>query len=82
MWGARGPFPLAVALVVAVVKPVVCCCSMASARTTLVQWNPGRSSKRHQDGRGVIIVGPQCGNKLIREKSLLALYLRLIITLP
>jgi hypothetical protein len=40
MWGSRGPFQLAAALVVAVVMPVVCRCSMARAQTTLFQWNP------------------------------------------
>jgi hypothetical protein len=41
MWGAMGTFVPVAAMVVAVVTPVVCCCSMAGAQTTLVQWNPG-----------------------------------------
>jgi hypothetical protein len=38
---ARGPFPPAAAMVVVVVMPVVCSCSVAGAQTTLVQLNPG-----------------------------------------
>jgi hypothetical protein len=43
MWGARGVFLPAAAMVVAVVMPVVFICSVAGARarTTLVQSNPG-----------------------------------------
>jgi hypothetical protein len=41
MWGTRGPILPGVAMVVAVVMPVVCCYSVARAQTTLVQWNPG-----------------------------------------
>jgi hypothetical protein len=41
MWGARGLFSPAAAMFVAVVMPVVCCCSVAGTQTTLVQSKPG-----------------------------------------
>jgi hypothetical protein len=41
MWDARGPFPPVAVMVAAVVMPVVCCCGVAGAQTTLVQWNTG-----------------------------------------
>jgi hypothetical protein len=40
MWGANGPFLLAAAVVVAVVMPIVCYCSVAIAQTTSIRWKP------------------------------------------
>ncbi len=73
-------------MVVAVVTLVVCCCSVAGAYTTLVQWNPvilgvsPESSKRHQDVR-VIILGLQCRKNIEKEKRLSTSYLGLLIIL-
>ncbi len=91
MWGARRPYlPAAAMGVMAVVMPVVCCYSVAGAQTTLVQFNLGiywvlpESSQRHQDGciiiHCIIIHWLQRRNKLNKDKSLLALYLKLLIT--
>jgi hypothetical protein len=40
MWGARGPFPLAVAMVVAVVTPIVFCATATGKRNknTKISW--------------------------------------------
>jgi hypothetical protein len=40
MWGARGPFPLAAAMVVAVVTPVVFCAKATEKRNknTKISW--------------------------------------------